>query len=125
MDKDITEEGGFNWVAKPLSLRNTTRLIRLIAGQLIRKTILEAPALQGASDSEVLGAVLEALDEDALAELISIGIDQPVEVVKENYNAGEAMASLVQFFRLNDFGRIWGEARNLGGAGQARKKKKR
>ncbi len=113
------------WEAQPLSLANTARLIRLLAGQLIQKTILEAPDLQGASDSEVLAAVLQVLDENSLAELLSIAVDQPPEVIKENYDAAKAMGAMVDFLRISNFGSLWGEARRLGGAGQVRKKKKR
>jgi len=112
------------WEAQPLSLANTARLIRLLAGQLIQKTILEAPKLQGASDSEVLAAVLQLLDEKSLAEFLSIAVDQPPEVIKENYEPAKAMGAAIDFLRINRFGAFWGEARRLGGAGQPRKKRR-
>jgi len=110
------------WEAQPLSLANTARLIRLLAGQLIQKTILEAPKLQGASDSEILAAILQVLDENSLTELLSIAVDQSPEVIKENYEAAKAMGAMVDFLRISKFGSLWGEARRLGGAGQVRKK---
>jgi len=112
------------WEAQPLSLRNTARLIRLLAGQLIQKAILEAPKLQGASDSEILTTVLGVLDENSLTELFSIAVDQPPEVIKENYDAAKAMGAMFDFFRISNFGSLWGEARRLGGAGQPRKRGK-
>lgn len=112
------------WEAQPLSLRNTARLIRLLAGQLIQKVVLDAPKLQGAQDSVILGAVLEVLDEQSLTELFSIAVDQPPEVIKENYDAAKAMGAMVDFLRISNFGSLWGEARRLGGAGEPRKKGK-
>lgn len=112
------------WEAQPLSLANTARLIRLLAGQLIQKVILDAPKLQGAPDSAILAAVLEVLDEQSLAELLSIAVDQPPEVIKENYDAAKAMGAMVDFLRISNFGSLWGEARKLGGAGQPRKSRK-
>lgn len=112
------------WEAQPLSLRNTARLIRLLAGQLIQKIIFDAPKLQGASDSAILVAVLEVLDEQSLTELFSIAVDQPPKAIKENYDAAKAMGAMVDFLRISNFGSLWGEARRLGGAGQARKKRK-
>lgn len=111
------------WEARPLSLANTARLIRLLAGQLIQKIILEAPALQGASDSDVLAAVFQVLDEQSLTEFLSIAVDQTPDVIRENYHAAKAIRAAVDFLRVNDFGALWGEARRLGGAGQARKKR--
>lgn len=113
------------WEAQPLSLANTARLIRLLAGQLIQKVILEAPKLQGASDTEVLVSVLRVLDEQNLAEFLSVAVDQPIDVIRENYNAAKAIKVAIDFVRLNDLGSILGEARRLGGAGQPRKKRRR
>lgn len=121
----VEPEGREVWEAQPLSLANTARLIRLLAGQLIQKIILEAPNLQGASDTEVLVSVFRVLDEQNLAEFLSIAVDQPPQVIKENYYAAKAMKAAVDFMRVNDFGSLWGEARRLGGAGQPRKKRGR
>lgn len=120
----VEPEGREVWEAQPLSLANTARLIRLLAGQLIQKIILEAPNLQGASDTEVLVSVFRVLDEQNLAEFLSIAVDQPIDVIRDNYNAGKAIKVAIDFVRLNDFGSILGEARRLGGAGQPRKKRR-
>jgi hypothetical protein len=111
------------WEAQPLSLANTARLIRLLAGQLIQKIILEAPKLEGASDTEVLVSVFRMLDEQNLAEFLSIAVDQSIDVIRDNYSAAKAVKVAIDFVSLNDFGSILGQARRLGGAGQPRKKR--
>lgn len=113
------------WEAQPLSPGNTARLIRLLAAQLARKVILRQPELAGASDEEIIVVILEVLDERSLIEFLSIAVDHPPEVIEENYDVTKAMTALFAFFRLHNFGAIWGEARRAAGAGQPRKKKKR
>lgn len=126
-DSGPNEEGPGRevWEAQPLSLANTARLIRLLAGQLIQKIILEAPELQGASDTQILTAVLRVLDAESLGEFLSIATDQPLETIQAHYNAAKAIGVGIAFMRLNDMGSILGEARRLGGAGQPRKRGRR
>lgn len=113
------------WEAQPLSPGNTARLIRLLAAQLARKLILGRSDLVGATDEEVLLALLEILDERSLIEFLSIAVDQPPEVVKANFDVTKAIPSLIGFFKIHNFGILWGEARRAAGMGQVRKKGKK
>lgn len=122
---DEIESGREVWEARPLSLGNTARLLRLLAGQLIQKIILERPDLEGASDTEILTAILQVLDEKSLAEFLSIATDQPLETIQANYNAAKAIGVGIAFMRMNEFGAILGEARRQGGAGSGKPSRKR
>jgi hypothetical protein len=105
------------WTAKPLTLRNSVLLVRLLATFLAKATIKAAQYADKLGSTEItedlVMELLTTLDPPLMRTLLSIitGADQ--DVIEENFSLSCAVDVIVQFWQQEDMSRILGEIARL------------
>jgi len=104
------------WSAKPLTLRNSVLLIRILAGTLARGTIRLMEYTQGNEVQLTEDLVLElisVLDPPMLRGLLSVVIDAEPEVVEKTFSLERAITVIVDFWEKENITKILGEVARL------------
>lgn len=102
------------WVAKPLSLRNTTLLIRMFAGVLARATLRAADLFtEDSITEEGVMELLLLLDDNLLRGLLAIITGSDKGTVEETFVLAKAVRVIIDFWTQEELGTILGEAKRL------------
>lgn len=106
-----------DWEAKPLSLRNSILLVRLLGGAMYELF----NNLDGAFDEddnityEGAMGLLSVLDETLLTRLLVIVTDLDYDTVQEEFKLNKAIRVILDFWEQEELGSLLGEARKLAG----------
>lgn len=120
-DKELTDEEIFVpdpdediWTAKPLTLRNTVVLIRILAGVLARAALsLEELFPDNQITEEGIIAMLDLLSDQLLYNLLCIITGASREEIDETYSAYRAVKVIIDFWEQEDMSKLLGEATRL------------
>ena len=109
------EEIAAIWTPKPLSLRNTTLLVRMFA-TFIAQAAIRMRDIFDEKDSiteEGVVQLISLLDADMLARLLCIITGADRKTMEETYKASRALDVIIRFWKQEELGKILGKARTL------------
>lgn len=114
---DPVDDDADKWTAQRLSLKNTILLVRLLAKAIAHAAITAA---EGYDETEKLTEdnvmdIIGVLDPQMYRALLCIitGLDK--NEVEETYTLEKAVNVIVDFWQLENMGRVLGKARKLAG----------
>jgi len=100
------------WIAAPLSVGGTARLLRLLT-RILKEAADASGRLRNILFQGTALSLLEVLSEDNLTELLSIVVDRTPAEVTENYRLVPAILALTDFWMHEDINYLLGEAQRL------------
>ena len=104
------------WTAKPLTLRNTVILIRILAGVLARAALSWTdffPEGQDTPTEEGLMEMLSLLDTPLLYSILSIITGATNKEIDESFTALKAVRVIADFWEQEEMNKLLGEAKRL------------
>jgi len=104
------------WSAKPLTLRSSVLLLRILAGTLARGTIRLMEYTKGDDvqlTEELVMELITVLDPPMLRAMLSIIVDAEPEVVEREFSLHKAVAVIVDFWEKENISKILGEVGRL------------
>lgn len=122
-EEQLTDEEVFvpetlnDWEAKPLSLRNSILLVRLLGGAMYEMFNNLDDAFDEEDNITYEGAMnlLSILDETLLTRLLVIITDLDYDRVQEDFKLSIAVRVILDFWKQEELGSLLGEARKLAG----------
>lgn len=109
------EEIAAIWTAKPLSLRNTTLIVRMFATFIAQAAIRMRDVFDDEDNFTEEGVVqlISLLDADMLARLLCIITGADRETVEKTYKVSRALEVIILFWKQEELGGILGKAKTL------------
>ena len=117
-DEDIfVPEEGEGWKAKPLSLRNTVILVRILSGVIARASLKMNKMFAEGDQLTEKGVVeiLTLLDPLLVRTVLSIITGQEEDVVEETFTLRKAIRAIMDFWKIEEVDKLLGEVRSLAG----------
>jgi len=115
-DEDIfVPEEGEGWAAKPLSLRNTVVLVRILSEVIARASLRMNKMFTEGDQLNEKGVIeiIALLDPLLLRTVLSIITGQEEDVVEETFTLRKAIRAIIDFWKIEEVDKLLGEVRRL------------
>lgn len=113
--EETTDDSVGIWTAKPLSLKNTVLLARLLGGVLAKLALRSDQVFDANEDITEDGVMklLSILNPPLFRELLCVITGATSKEVEDTYTLKHAIAVIIEFWQQEDLSNILGEARRL------------
>jgi len=103
------------WTAKPLTLKGTVLLVRLLGGVLAKITIRADRMFseRGEITEEGIMEIISVLNPPIFRELLCLITGSEPEIIEETYTPHKAMKVIIDFWNNEEISKLLGEAKRL------------